>query len=325
MSETPAAAVAPATTTNVAHIVGSINRDIVAFVRQLPRPGETVLGSRGAMFPGGKGANQAVAIARLGGNCRMVGRVGADAFGTEMTAFLTAEGVDATGIGVATGVATGIALITVDNSGENCITVVPGANLAWPQELPSLNLTPGDIVVCQLEVPLAVVLSSFSQARASGALTVLNPAPYQQLPDELLALTDTLVLNETELAAMAGLSAPVDPADVAAMRVQVARVVERGPKLAIVTLGEAGVHVQARGANAVRIAGHRVTARDATGAGDCFVGALVSELLHGADAMSAATFANAAAALSVTCEGAASSYPNRTEVEALVQRASRSV
>jgi ribokinase len=150
-----------------AHIVGSINRDIVAFVDRHPAPGETILGKRWAAFPGGKGANQAVAVARLGGSVRMIGCVGDDSFGADMRAFLAAEGVDTSRIATAPAVATGIALITVDAWAQNSITVISGANASWPRA-PQLDIAPGDAVVCQLEVPLPIIIDAFRRARSSS-------------------------------------------------------------------------------------------------------------------------------------------------------------
>ena len=302
-----------------AHVVGSINRDIVAYVPRLARPGETVLGTRGALFPGGKGANQAVAIARLGGRCRMVGNVGADSFGADMTAFLAREGIDIAGVTQIAGTPTGFALIAVDFGSENCISVVPGANAEWPDGLSAMPVFENDIIVAQLEVPISIVTESFGRARATGARTVLNPAPFQPLPDALLLLTTTLVLNETELTDLASSKRTFDPTDTVALSNLLAPILARGPELAIVTLGAAGVVLQERGRAAVRVPGHSVTARDTTGAGDCFVGALVCQLLRGQDAVAAARFANAAAALSVLRDGAAASYPYRAEVEQLLR------
>jgi ribokinase len=304
-----------------AHVVGSINRDIVAYVPRLPRPGETVLGTRGALFPGGKGANQAVAIARLDGPCRMIGCVGADSFGADMRAFLADENIDVSGVAVRDGQATGFALITVDGTGENSITVVPGANHAWPKWGTQLQFAAGDIVVAQLEVPVQVVISAFTSARAVGAETVLNPAPYQSLPDDLMAATSTLVLNETEFAELAGFQGSVDIEDLTALGAQLKRVSGRGPSRVILTLGARGALVWARGEPIVRVSGHRVEARDATGAGDCFVGAFVSARLRGEGFAVAARFANGAAALSVMRDGAAMSYPRRTDVEAFLASA----
>jgi ribokinase len=304
-----------------AHVVGSINRDIVAYAPRLPAAGETVLGTRGALFPGGKGANQAVAMARLGHVPCLYGRVGADSFGRDMRAFLTDGGVDCTGVTEVPDVATGFALITVDDRSENCITVVPGANAVWPDGLVAMPLAAGDMVVAQLEVPLAVVEQAFQQARASGARTVLNPAPIRPLPDALLAVTDMLILNETELAGLAGHASPPAPEDTELLTRLLAENSARGPALVVLTLGARGVLVQAKGARCVGLTAHAVDARDTTGAGDCFVGAFVAETLNGRDVMAAAQFANAAAALSVTRDGAAASFPTRAEVDAWLGRA----
>ncbi len=301
-----------------AHVVGSINRDIVAYAPRLPLPGETVLGTHGALFPGGKGANQAVAIARLGTPCRLIGNVGADGFGSEMITFLQHEGVDTSAIVMLKDAATGFALITVDAASENCITVVPGANMCWSPGRPELQAQRGDIVLAQLEVPLDVVTAAFQLARAAGAATVLNPAPYQALPEALLAVTDTVILNETELAALAGVAGAIDTNNEAAVSQMAANVLGRGPTVVIVTLGAHGVLVHGTDLGTARIAAYVVAARDTTGAGDCFVGAYASARLRGLEVIEAARFANAAAALSVIRDGAAASYPRRRDVEALL-------
>jgi ribokinase len=303
----------------IAHVVGSINCDIVAYAPRLPAAGETVLGTRGAFFPGGKGANQAVAMARLGHVPCLYGRVGADGFGRDMRAFLTGAGVECAGVVEVPDVATGFALITVDDRSENCITVVPGANAVWPDGVAALPLTAGDMVVAQLEVPLTVVEQAFQQARASGARTVLNPAPIRPLPDALLAVTDMLILNETELAGLAGHASPPAPEDTEALTRLLVEISARGPALVVLTLGARGVLVQAKGVRSVRLPAYAVEARDATGAGDCFVGAFVADTLNGRHVTAAARFANAAAALSVTRDGAAASFPTRAEVEAFVK------
>jgi ribokinase len=306
-----------------AHVVGSINRDVVAYAQRLPMPGETVLGTRGALFPGGKGANQAAAIARLGHTPRLHGRVGADNFGSDMRAFLAGVGVECAYVVVVPDAATGFALITVDDRSENCITVVPGANALWPDGLPAMAVAAGDMVVAQLEVPLAIVIQAFEQARAAGAHTVLNPAPIQPLPAALLALTDVLILNETELAGLAG-RAPSALDGLEKLAEMLSEILTRGPALVVLTLGASGVLVQAKGASPVRLAAHAVEARDTTGAGDCFVGAFVAASLEGHDVAAAARFANAAAALSVTRDGAAASFPGRAEVDAFLSRAASS-
>lgn len=298
-------------------IIGSINRDIVARVPHIPAPGETVLGSGSAQYPGGKGANQAVAAARLRADpavmVRMIGRVGPDAFGSEMTAFLEAEGIDVSGVTVSERSGTGIALITVDDVGENAIAVISGANSDWPSGLGALALAPRDVVVCQLEIPLAVVSAAFAAAKQAHATTILNPAPFQALPSALLANTDVLVLNEVELAQMLGRdpSAIVDTKQIVPT---VRDVLALGPAAAIVTLGASGALVVEKSGRAERIPGRSVKAVDTTGAGDCFVGALAAELVRDDSRVSAAHFANRAAAVSVTRDGASSSMPHRGDV-----------
>jgi ribokinase len=295
----------------VAHIVGSINMDIVATVKRHPRPGETVIGESVSYLPGGKGANQAVAIARLGGAARMIGRIGKDAFGARMRDFLAGEGIDISVIRTVDDCATGIALITVDSACENCITVIAGANHAWTDQ--DLELTPeaGDFVVCQLEVPIAVTLAALHRAKAAGAVTVLNPAPYQELAGELMSLTDIIVLNEIELGQM--VAATINSANQQELRAAAARLLERGPQTAVVTLGAEGVLV-VDGAKALRVPGRHARVVDTTGAGDCFIGALVAELMRASSLEAAAQFANVAASISVERAGAALSIPIRSEV-----------
>jgi ribokinase len=300
----------------VAWIVGSVNRDIVAYVPRHGLPGETVLASRSAFFPGGKGANQAVAIARLGGGARLIGRVGADAFGADMTAFLTAEGVDVRGVSVSSAAATGVALIVVDAQSENIITVLPGANLDWPKNravgLDAEIFQPkrDDVVVAQLEIPLDVVASALKRARSVGAVTVLNPSPFVAEAWSLLSLTDVVVLNEIEFGRLA--DAAVDVLDDVSLQRAAARLFERGVTAVVVTLGEVGA-VMMEPQQMQRVAAIKVVARDTTGAGDCFTGALVAEMLRGVGLVDAVRFAVRTAAVSVTRDGAASSFPKRGE------------
>ncbi len=296
-----------------AWVVGSINRDIVGYVARHGRAGETVLGTRGAEFPGGKGANQAVAIARLGGPVAMIGRVGRDGFGVAMRAFLGAEGVDTAGVSVAPSSSTGMALIVVDAQGENIITVLPGANLDWPDGVDARVFQPRarDVVVAQLEVPHDIVASAFRQARAVQAVTVFNPSPFDAAAAALLLpLADIVVLNEGELQAAAGGGGIEDNASI---RQACGSLFERGVQVCVVTLGAKGA-VVVTSTGLQRVDGMPVEVRDTTGAGDCFTGALVAELLRGSEAAAAARFAVKAAALSVTRDGAAASYPRRTEV-----------
>jgi len=193
-------------------VVGSINRDLVVYVDGLPRPGETVFGNRFQQFPGGKGSNQAVAASRLGGNVRLVGNVGADAFGKEMLDFLAGENIDTSEIAILDTAPTGIALITVDSASENCVVVVSGANMVWHmRDLARIKIKPSDIVICQFEIPLEIIESVFEQAKKIGATTILNPAPIKPATERILKNLDYLVVNEVELEAFSG--AAVNPDD----------------------------------------------------------------------------------------------------------------
>ncbi len=298
-----------------AYVVGSINRDIVAYVDKIPAPGETVSGKASAQFPGGKGANQAVAASRLsaaGAAVAMVGNVGDDGFGHDMRAFLASERIDVSQVAILEGTPTGIALINVDPSGENAIAVAPGANHVWTSGLPRLPLTARDIVVCQLEVPVAITAAAFEAAKTARATTIFNPSPIMPLPHGILAATEILVVNEHEAAALLDLSLT----DVDDRRlISAARsLLERGPRAVVVTLGASGVLVVEADGRAQRLPGQHVKAIDTTGAGDCFAGALVAALMRDAPLAEAASFANRAAAISVTRKGAAASYPMLAEL-----------
>lgn len=298
-------------------VIGSINRDIVARVPHMPAPGETVLGSGSAQHPGGKGANQAVAAARLRVDAavavRMIGRIGRDGFGAEMVAFLSAEGIDVSGVTVSDTAGTGIALITVDDRGENAIAVISGANIDWPDGIPALSFEARDVLVCQLEIPLDVVTVAVARAKAARATTILNPAPFQALPAVLLANTDVLVLNAIELGQMLRRD-HVAMAETKQLVTAARDVLALGPGSVIVTLGASGVLLVEASGRAERIPGRPVQAVDTTGAGDCFVGALAAALVRDDDLLAAAHFANRAAAVSVTRAGAASSIPRREEI-----------
>jgi ribokinase len=172
-------------------VVGSINRDLVVYVDGLPRAGETIFGDRFQQFPGGKGANQAVAASRLGGDVQLVGNVGSDAFGKEMRDFLAAENIDTSEIAILDAEPTGIALITVDSASDNSIIVVSGANMVWQtRDLARLNIEQSDIVVCQFEIPLGIIESVFARAKQIGATTILNPAPIKPATEEILRNAD---------------------------------------------------------------------------------------------------------------------------------------
>jgi ribokinase len=291
------------------HVYGSIGRDLVSFVPHLPQPGETVIGTEFHEFPGAKGANQAVAAARLGAATRMVGNVGADAHGEAMLAFLREEGIDVADIRRRDDAPTQLAFISVDAGAENSIVIIPGANWKWdPSALPLDVLAPGQIVIGQFEIPTEIVAAIFRGAKERGATTILNPAPAREIPAALLADVDYLVVNEVELALFAESAAVIADPDAALLAARVLRA--RGPRCVITTLGPLGAVICGREGEHV-VPGRPVDAVDTTGAGDCFIGAFACALDEGLSVEEAARFANAAAAVSVTGRGAASSFPRR--------------
>ncbi|MFD9033025.1 ribokinase [Streptomyces sp. NPDC059567] len=288
-------------------VLGSTNMDLVAFVPKAPARGETVTGREFRTIPGGKGANQAVAAARAGADVSMIGAVGADDFGARLRAALEGSGVDTDLLRTAEG-PSGTAHIVVDDEGGNAIVVVPGAN----GTVTSLDhgdealIATADALLLQLELPLSVVTEGAATARRLGVRTVLTPAPAQPLPPELLAVTDLLVPNEHEAAALTGIADP--HAAAAALLTLVPEVV--------ITLGAAGSLHAARDSEAFTVSAPRVRAVDTTAAGDTFVGALAVALGEGRAVREALAWASSAAALSVQREGASSSMPYRSEIDA---------
>ena len=296
-------------------VAGSINMDVVATADRHPKVGETVAGRQVLYFPGGKGANQAVAASRLGAKTTLIGRLGKDSFGTELRTFLAAQGIDLSSVRDAD-THTGTAIITVAAS-DNTIVVIPGSNaLVSVDDVATVPLAKGDVAVSQFEIPLATIAAFFQRARTTGATTLLNPAPAQKMPGELLALVDILVLNETELGFLAGTE--LSDSDDAAKIIAVARQLQaRADQTICITLGKRGVLALA-GSEEFTVPGRVVKAVDTTGAGDCFVGALASQLADGSMLCAALTFANAAAAISVQRMGAGPSMPTAVEVAAVL-------
>ena len=293
-------------------VVGSINRDLVIYVDGLPRPGETVFGERFQQFPGGKGANQAVAASRLGGDVHLVGNVGSDAFGKEMRDFLAGENIDTSEIAILDTAPTGIALITVDSASENSIVIVPGANMVWhTRDLAHMKIGRGDIVICQFEIPLEVIESVFARAKKMGATTILNPAPIKPATERILRNVDYLVANEVELEAFSGTT--VNPGDPTSVYAAMEKLRERGPVAIVATLGPRGALLSGP-AGRYEAKGHNVNAVDTTGAGDCLIGGFAAALAKSDSVPHAIDFANKAAAISVTRRGAASSFPMIAEV-----------
>ena len=297
-------------------VAGSINMDVVATAGRHPRVGETVAGDAVHYFPGGKGANQAVAAAKLGAPTTLVGRLGADAFGQQLRTFLTAQGVDLALVKDTAGAHTGTAIITIADA-DNTIVVVPGANaLLTPADVAVPVLAKGDIAVSQFEIPLPTISAFFKRARAAGATTILNPAPAARFGPELLDLVDILILNETELRFLTNIE--LHDTDDPARFIEAARSMPTGPnRIICVTLGKRGVLALIAG-EASMIAGRAVKAVDTTGAGDCFVGALAAQLASGTSIRDALTYANAAASICVQRMGAAPSMPTAVEVAALL-------
>jgi len=293
-------------------VVGSANGDIVVRVPHLPRPGETVTGGAFAHLPGGKGANQAVAAARLGAAVSFVACVGTDSFGEAAIQGYEAERIDVRHVTRLPETATGVALITVDDAtGENSIVLVPGANHGLSVRhitAATEAIQAADVVVCQLESPLPTVLAALRLAHAAGKITILNPAPAQAVPEELLSLVSVLTPNETEAALLAGPAATAPAQWAAALRAQ-------GAASVVLTLGAAGALVVTdAGATAVPSFAPRLVA-DTTAAGDCFTGALAVALAEGKTLPQAALFAAAAASLSVEIAGAQPSLPGRAAAD----------
>lgn len=296
-------------------VLGSLNIDLVVTVARLPLPGETVLGERLRRYPGGKGANQAVAAARLGGKVAMVGRVGNDSFGAELIKNLESNGVDASGVERDPGTPTGAALIYVEQDGQNMIAVASGANATVgpdDAERAVAKLGPGDLLVMQLEIPSAVVEQATLAARRSGAAVLLNAAPAQRLELGLLAQLDALVANEREARALAPRTdASLDVPEAAAQALHA-----MGPKLAVVTLGPSGsVYCDTTGVH--RVEPFAVTSIDSTGAGDAFMGAMAVGIAQKLDTQAAVRFANAAGAAATTALGAQAALPRREDLRRL--------
>jgi ribokinase len=292
-------------------VVGSLNMDLVVRAPRHPEIGETILGSDFRTFPGGKGANQAVAASRLGAKVRMIGRVGSDAFGENLLYQVLHNGVDASFIQKDPDSATGVALITVNDEGENTIVVAPGANdRLTPENVLASEQAFVDaaVLLVQLETPLPAVERAIDIAKSHGAQIVLNPAPAQVLPSGLLAKVDYLIPNQTEISLLTGVDA---------IGVAVSFLRELGVIHLVVTLGDEGVLVSEKHREKY-IPAYPVHVVDTTAAGDAFVAAFAVALTEGLDTFQSAAWGNAAGALSVTRQGAQPSLPTRSELEKFI-------
>jgi len=307
-------------------VLGSANMDIVVRTTRAPRAGETILGRDYALYPGGKGANQAVAASRAGANVTFIGCLGRDPYGDSLTQALIADGIDTSGI-IRTATPTGVAIITVETSGENRIIVIPGANHALTEaDFPVLT-RPG-VLLAQLEIPVPVVLAAAAAHRAAGGTTILNISPIAGLDAPTLAAlrdaADILLVNETEAAGLLGLDrlatpqtpAPETPAfETAAIDLAADR------RAAIITLGAEGV-VWAATTPTTTTTGHlprhQVTTVDTTGCGDAFAGAFAAAIERGTPIPAAVAIGNAAGALAATRPGAQPAMPTEAEITALL-------
>lgn len=296
-------------------VAGSINMDVVATASRYPKIGETVQGREVFFFPGGKGANQAVSAAKLGAPTALIGKVGADGFGRELRSFLAAQGINLEFVQDTKTTHTGTAVITVANS-DNAIVVVPGANATLTEDdISRPTISKGDVLVSQFEIPVSTVKAFFSRAGSKGAITILNPAPAINCGPDLLDLADVLILNETELAALSAREVRGDEPDEKIL--EIVRGLQTRPNQTVcVTLGPRGaLALVSNKICAVR--GRAVTAIDTTGAGDCFVGAVASQIANGRPIEEAFEYANLAASLCIQRMGAGPSMPTETEVAAL--------
>ncbi len=296
-------------------VVGSFNADLTSYMERMPRPGETVHGRKFVTGPGGKGSNQAVAAARLGAEVTFVGRIGRDVFAPYALDIWEQEGINTDYVIQDPEHSTGVAPIFVDDTGENSIVVVLGANLAVCRadvDAATRAIAGADILLTQLEVDYDAVGYALKVARQHGVTTILNPAPAGHLPPEVVALADYITPNETELEVLSGMA---DFSIEEAAR----SLLTNEEQTIVMTLGSQGARYLRRDGTAL-VPNFNVDVVDTTGAGDAFNGGLAVALAEGKSLQEAMTFANATAALCVTKPGTTLSMPQRAEVEALLSR-----
>ncbi len=306
-------------------VIGSLVFDFVARAPRLPRTGETLLGDMFGMFPGGKGANQAVQAARLGAEVYMVGRVGDDLLGERLLSSLHESGVHTEFVKRDPSAQTAACCIHVDSQGNNAIIIVPEANMACsPEDVDAVEevIQSANAVICQLEIPLPTVAHAVNLAAKHGVLVILNPAPAQQIHESLLSKVTVLTPNEIEAEFLSGIAPSMKPPAGLAHDSWESRVARKllaaGPQSVIVTLGERGAYLASEQIERL-VPTFRVPVVDATAAGDAFNGALAVALAEGQAIEDAVTFANAAGALATTRVGAQPSLASRAEVETLLR------
>lgn len=302
--------------TNKIIVLGSCNTDMVIKSSRLPIPGETILGGTFLMNPGGKGANQAVAAARLGGNVTFVTKTGNDLFGRQSIELYNDENINTDYICSDPDLPSGVALITVDENGENCIVVASGANgTLCPADIKEAEkeITSASILLMQLEIPIETVIYAAKKAREHDVKVILNPAPAQSLSNELLQHIYMLIPNETEAEIISGIK--VTDLDSAKKAADI--ICSKGVDKVVITMGSMGALLK-DGDQYHQISGRKVNAVDTTAAGDTFCGAISVALSEGKSLTDAIVFANQSAAITVTRMGAQASIPTRREVMAEV-------
>lgn len=295
-------------------VVGSLNMDLVVRTPRIPAPGETIIGRDFHVIPGGKGANQAIAAARLGASVTMIGRLGQDDFATALRDNLTAAQIDHSYLSTDSDAATGVALIEVDDAAQNSIVVASGANMGLTPghvEAAAEAITQADVLLLQLEVPMETVIRAAEIARANEVTVILNPAPAQSMPKKLMALVDILVPNESEAAHLTGLPVTAQ----AEIETAANRLLTMGAKILILTLGEQGA-LLAEQTGLVHEPAFSITPVDTTAAGDAFIGGLAVALAEGVSLRECVRWGNAAGALATMKFGAQTSLPSRAALMA---------
>lgn len=294
-------------------VVGSLNADLVVRAPRFPQPGETISGGDLQVIPGGKGANQAVAAARLGAIVSMLGRVGADNFGTFLLDNLEQNKVNISRV-LRDDSSTGTAIIIVDDNGQNSIVLSPGANgKVTPADVESESFLHHKLILLQLEIPAPAVLRAAQRARKKNVRVILNPAPAKEIPDELITLADFIVPNETELSLLTGQSV----GNISSLEKAAKQLLDRGAGNVIVTLGSKGA-LLVDAETSTHVHTFPVEVVDTTAAGDAFIGGFATKLLESNDLLAAAQFGCACGALATTKFGAQPSLPTRAEVNALL-------
>lgn len=293
-------------------VAGSSNTDMVIMADHFPSPGETILGGRFLMNPGGKGANQAVAAARLGGKVAFLSKIGKDVFGEETMVHLKKEGIDTSGIAVDDQQPSGVAQIIVDKNAENCIVVAPGANMTLSPKDADRHLhllENAEVLLMQLEIPIETIVHLAKKANGLGKKAILNPAPAQELPNELYSCLYAITPNETETTFLTGIKVTGETA--AGQAADFFH--QKGVNIVIITMGAEGAYVSSPEFEGI-LPAPSVKAMDTTAAGDTFNGALAAALSNGKDLKASVEFANTAAAMAVTKMGAQSSIPTLQEL-----------